>query len=328
VKGAVRGLLALAALSAIIGASVGMGVAAPARTAKLKLVEFKASPFPYEGQPPGRDKPFLDVEQDGRRGHTARGGNVYWQDTTYADRRSLLFIPKGFDPARPGLIVVYFHGNQATLERDVQRRHQVPRQVAQSGLNAVLVAPQFAVDALDSSAGQFWEPGAFRRYLLEAAEHLARLHGNPWGTPAFDALGVLIVAYSGGYYPAAWGIRHGGAGGRLRGIVMLDALYGEMDVYARWIEGRERGVFFSAYGRSAREENVGFQKLLGERGIEFATAMPARLEPGSVTFLDAGEEVQHGDFVSKAWAEDPLKDVLARIPGYSRTPPPAPARRR
>jgi hypothetical protein len=303
-------------------------VAAPVRTAKLKLVALKASPFPYEGVPPGRDKPFLDVEQDGRAGHTARGGTVYWQDSTYNDRRSLLFIPKGFDPARPGLIVVYFHGNQAVLERDVWRRQQVPRQLAQSGLNAVLVAPQFAVDALDSSAGQFWEPGAFRRYLLEAAEHLARLSGNPWATPAFDALGVLIVAYSGGYYPAAWGIRHGGVGERLRGIVMLDALYGEMDVYARWIEGRGRGVFFSAYGRSAREENAGFQKLLAERNIEFATSMPATLAPGSVTFLEAGEEVQHGDFVSKAWVEEPLKDVLARIPGYSRMPPPAPRRRR
>jgi hypothetical protein len=139
---------------------------------------------------------------------------------------------------------------------------------------------------------------------------------------------VLIVAYSGGYYPAAWGIRGGGVGGRLRGIVMLDALYGEMDVYARWIEGRGRGVFFSAYGRSAREENAGFQKLLGERGIEFVTAMPEKLAPGSVIFLDAGEEVQHGDFVTKAWVEDPLKEVLARIPGYSRTPPPAPPRRR
>jgi hypothetical protein len=316
---------------AIVGATLGLqdpASAAASRTAKLKLVEFKASPFPYEGQPPGRDKPFLDVGQEGRRGHTARGGAVYWQDTTYSDRRSLLFIPKGFDPARPGLIIVYFHGNQATLERDVWQRQQVPRQVAQSGLNAVLVAPQFAVDALDSSAGQFWEPGAFRRYLLEAAEHLARLNGNPWSTPAFDALGVLIVAYSGGYYPAAWGIRGGGVGGRLRGIVMLDALYGEMDVYARWIEGRGRAFFFSAYARSAREENAGFQKLLTERGIEFATAMPARLEPGSVTFLDAGEEVQHGDFVTKAWVEDPLAAVLTRIPGYSRTPPPAPPRRR
>ena len=51
----------------------------------------------------------------------------------------------------------------------------------------------------------------------------------------------------------------------------------------------------------------------------------ARVLPGRVRLV---EEVQHGDFVSKAWVEDPLAVVLARISGYSRTPPPAPRRRR
>ena len=180
----------------------------------------------------------------------------------------------------------------------------------------------------DSSAGQFWEPGAFRRYLEEAAEHLARLHGNPWGSAQFDALGVAIVAYSGGYFPAAWAIRHGGVGDRLRGVIMLDALYGEFDTYLRWIERRESAFFFSAYSRSVRDENAAFQKLLTERNIDFATSMPGKLAPGSVTFLATGEEVVHKDFVTKAWVEDPLKEVLAKIPGYSRTPPPAPARKR
>ena len=66
-------------------------------------------------------------------------------------------------------MVIYFHGNGATLDRDVRARQQVPRQVTQSGLNAVLVAPQLAVDALDSTAGRFYEPGAFRRFVEEAA---------------------------------------------------------------------------------------------------------------------------------------------------------------
>lgn len=326
-----RLLLAWTALAAISGLGIGMEdpvAAAPSRTARLKLVPFQNSPFPYEGQPPGRDKPFLDVEKDGRRGHTARNGIVYWEDATYSDRRSLLFIPKGFDPARPGLIVVYLHGNQATLERDVWRRQEVPRQVALSGLNAVLLAPQFAVDALDSSPGHFWEPGAFHRYLLEAAEHLARLHGDPWGSALFDSLGVVIVAYSGGYYPLAFVLQHGDARDRLRGIVMLDALYGEFDTYVPWIEGRESAFFFSAYAKSARDENVAFQKLLTERGIAFATSLPAALAPGSLAFLATPEETLHKDFLIKAWVDDPLKALLARVPGYSRTPPPKAARKR
>jgi len=56
--------------------------------------------------------------------------------------------------------------------------------------------------------------------------------------------------------------------------------------------------------------------------------MPGKLAPGNVTFVDTGEEILHNDFVTKAWVDDPLRDVLARIPGYSRTPPPKPIRRR
>ena len=57
--------------------------------------------------------------------------------------------------------------------RDVSDRQQTPQQVAQSHLNAVLLAPQMAVDALNSSAGNFWRPGAFAQFLDEA-EHEAR----------------------------------------------------------------------------------------------------------------------------------------------------------
>ena len=150
---------------------------------------------------------------------------------------------------------------------------------AQRGAGGAAVrgrCPQFQRRAV-LGAGRAFAATCWRR---PSTWHASTAHG---ARPAFDALGVVIVAYSGGYYPAARGFRDGGVGGRLRGIVMLDALYGEMDVYARWIEGRGRAFFFSAYARSAREENAGFQKLLGERGIDFATAMPASWRPGSVT---------------------------------------------
>ena len=52
-------------------------------------------------------------------------------------------------------------GNNATLSRDVIARQQIVRQLSDSGLNAVLVAPQLALDAQDSSAGRFWSAGGF-----------------------------------------------------------------------------------------------------------------------------------------------------------------------
>ena len=136
------------------------------------------TPFPYRGEVPDKNRPFLDVADGERRGHSTVRGGTYWEDQTYSDQRVLLHIPKGFDPRRPALMVVFFHGNEATLARDVRDRQAVPRQVAESGLNAVLVAPQFAVNALDSSAGRFWEPGVFAQFVREAGERLTQLYGD------------------------------------------------------------------------------------------------------------------------------------------------------
>jgi hypothetical protein len=296
--------------------------AAQTTSARTELVAFDNAPFPYSGQPPGQDKPFYDVEKDGRRGHTSPRGGIYWEDTTYSDRRVLLHIPRGFNAALPAVMIVYLHGNFASLAGVVHRVQQVPRQVSESGLNAVLVAPQLAVNALDSSAGRFYDAGEFRRFVEEAAARLARLHSAPSARAAIESLPVIIVAYSGGYAPAAWAAHHGGLGDRLRGIILFDALYAEMDKFAAWIERRGSAFFFSAYSRSARDENAVLQRMLTERGVHFATSLPARLTPGSVTFFSTAEDVVHVEFVTKAWVDDPLRAVLAKIPGYPRTPPP------
>ena len=76
-----------------------------------------------------------------------------------------MHVPENFDIRKPGVIVVFFHGNGATLERDVRDRQLVPQQISDSGVNAVLLAPQLAVDAADSSAGKFWQPGGFKRFM-------------------------------------------------------------------------------------------------------------------------------------------------------------------
>src|SRR5262249_59416804 len=119
---------------------------------------------------------FFDVtDEDGRRGHSSAHG-VLWEDATYSDKRVLLFMPRGFDARRPGLIVVFLHGNRATLERDVGGRQRVAAQIADANVNAVLVAPQLAVNASDSSAGRFWETYGFARFIGEAGGPPDRPH--------------------------------------------------------------------------------------------------------------------------------------------------------
>jgi hypothetical protein len=291
----------------------------PMPATKTSLVPFDISPFPYRGIIPEKGIPFMDVVNGERHGHTSPRGGIYWEDLTYSDRRVLLSIPRGFDARRPAVIVVYLHGNLATLGRDVRDRQGVPRQVAESGLNAVLVAPQFAVDAADSSSGRFWEPGVFAKFINEAVERLTRLHGDPRARAAFEQAPVIIAAYSGGYNPAAFALAIGGLGERVHGVILLDALFAEYDKFADWLARRPPAFFFSAYGKAARSEHAELQRLLAERRVTYQTTMPARLNPGSVALLAVPDEVKHNDFVTQSWVSDPLKLVLARVPGFART---------
>ena len=291
---------------------------APIPVTRNALVPFDTSPFPYRGVAPKTGTPFLDVAEGERRGRNAPRGGVLWEDTTYNDRRVLLSIPRGFDIRKPSMIVVFFHGNGATLTRDVRNRQQVPRQIVQSGRNAVLVAPQFAVNAADSSAGRFWEPGAFAQFMSEAADRLTRLHGNARARPVFERAPVVIAAYSGGYHPLAFVLSVGGATERIRGVFLLDALYGDHDRYLEWLAGKPEAFFVSTYGPLVKPQNEEFRKQLTERGIGFTTHFPPHLVPGINAFLDVGAEVKHNDFVTQAWSADPLKVLLSRVPGYVR----------
>jgi hypothetical protein len=290
----------------------------PLKSARNELVEFDVAPFPYQGINPRTSRPFIDVtDEDGRRGHrTGRG--VLWEDATFSDNRALLYLPKGFDARKPGVIVVFLHGHRATLERDVRDRQRVADQIAEANANAVLVAPQFAVNASDSSAGRFWESYGFARFLGEAGAHLARLHGDRRTRKTFATLPVVVVAYSGGYVPAAWALHKGGADKRVIGVLLLDALYGEVDKYAEWIGRHPASFFVSAYTSSSARGNEALQNILAARDVEFDNSLPPRLK-GSVAFLPTSG-VSHESFVTRAWADNPIRDVLERMAGYARYP--------
>jgi hypothetical protein len=281
-----------------------------ARPTRTTIVPFQTSPFPYDGPVPDSGRPFLDTMQGDQRAHTSPRGGVYPLDPTYSDRSVLLAIPPRFDPAH-GHIVVYLHGNLARLERDVVERQRVVAQVVASKADVVLIAPQFAVDALDSSAGHFWDDGGFTRFLDEAATRLAAMSGLD--AEHFAAMPVVLVAYSGGYNPAAAILSHDERSRRVAGVVLLDALYGEIETFGDWLARRFSDAFFvSAFSTSSKAGNLALQADLRAKGIAYEEGLPAHLRPGAIGFIDAGAVV-HDDFVTRAWVADPLRAILARI---------------
>jgi hypothetical protein len=277
------------------------------------LVSMKSSAFPYFGTNPRSEVPFLNISKGDRKGHRSYGGRVYWQDETYNDSRVLVHVPESFDARKPGVIVVFFHGNGATLERDVRDRQLVPQQISDSGVNAVLLAPQLAVNAADSSAGKFWQPGGFKRFLDESASHLARLTGDPKSAQAFANMPVVIVGYSGGFLPTAWSLEVGGATNRVRGVFLLDAVYGELDKFASWIENNRSGFFVSSYTRYTRPRDRELIEMLRDKGITVTENMDGPLRPGSVVFVQTPNGVTHRDYVTQAWTEHPVREVLVKM---------------
>jgi hypothetical protein len=274
--------------------------------------DFETAPFPYHGVMPASGRPFLNAGAEGHWGHVNSRGQVLWESETFSDDRVLLHIPPGFDPKRPAVMVVFFHGHGANLAQDVSDRQQVPEQITAAGVNAVLVAPQFAVNAADSSAGKFWEPNGFKRFLDEAAVKLARMYGDQRTAFTFAKMPIVIVAYSGGFAPTLSVLERGGVRSRVRGLVLLDALYGGTGKFADWIADNRSTFFVSSYTPHTAHRNVDLEHLLRKRSVHYSSQLRDSHLQGMVTFLPAGD-VPHRDFVTHAWADNPITDILLRM---------------
>ncbi len=266
-----------------------------AKHGHTQLIGFENSAFPYFGS------------------NTRTGSQTFSRGSRYSDNRVLVHVPPGFDVRKPGVIVVFFHGHGATLERDVRDRQLLPTQITESGVNAVLVAPQLAYDAADSSAGKFWEPGGLKRFMAEAADQLARVYGDARASEAFSKMPVVIVAYSGGFVSAASSLHVGDLGKRVTGVVLLDALYGEMDKFSSWIINNRSAFFISAYTHYTKRRDDELVRILQDKGISVTRELSGPLKPGTVAFLATGEGIRHRDYVTLAWTDHPVTDVLLRI---------------
>jgi hypothetical protein len=225
-------------------------------------------------------------------------------------------VPEGFDPDKPSVLVLFFHGHRARLERDIRDRYLVAEQITASGMNAVIVAPQFAVEANDSSIGRFWEPGFMKLYLDEAAQKLARMMGRPEKRNAFERMPVIVIGYSGGFEPTGHALKNSGIRDRIRGVVLLDAAYGQFGAFAQWMRAAPQGFFVSAYTSSTANGNRQLMAAASEAGQSFRTQMPPQLQPGARVFISA--PVSHESYVTDAWAHYPISDLLRRLPDLAR----------
>ena len=127
---------------------------------------------------------------------------------------------------------------------------------------------------------------------------------------------VVIVAYSGGFAPAAYALQAGGARNRVRGVVLLDAMYGEYEKFANWIATTRSTFFVNASSHFTQGRAAALKRMLADRDVPAGTELKGSLSRGGVAFLATGSEVRHRDYVNQAWTAAPIRDILARLPEY------------
>jgi hypothetical protein len=54
-------------------------------------------------------------------------------------------------------------------------------------------------------------------------------------------------------------------------------------------------------------------RMLREKGIAVSEDIDRPLNPGSVVFVETPEGVTHRDYVTHAWTQNPIEDVLIKM---------------
>jgi hypothetical protein len=159
----------------------------------------------------------------------------------YRDDTVIVFVPAHyrFHDDEGVATLVHMHGHTTTAERAMVA-HQLREQVADSKQNALLVVPQLAVMAADSSCGRLESAGGLQRLLEEVvltASHEGRTTLGETAFPREAGLGTACLsAHSGGYHAAACCLRGGGVD--VRETYLFDALYAETDTFRDWVVAR------------------------------------------------------------------------------------------
>ena len=163
-------------------------------------------------------------------GHTY-GSQQFPADKHYSDSSVAMFIPKGFRQTDAVDIVVHLHGWWNNIDT-VLKRYKLPLQIAESGKNVILVVPEGPRNAPDSFGGKFEDPGGFKRFVDDVVAFLFQQ-----GKIKTRTLGKVILAgHSGAYHGISFALMRGGIPEKISEVYLFDALYGQTEKYAYWID--------------------------------------------------------------------------------------------
>jgi hypothetical protein len=231
------------------------------------------------------------------QGHTYEG-KAYPADVHYSDRTVAIFVPKGFRAGDETSLVFYFHGWRNDVD-DTLKQFHVAEQLAASGVNAVLVLAEGPRNSPDSFGGKLEETGVFASLVNDVLSTL-----KARGVVASTKPGSIVLAgHSGAYRVMAFILTRGGLTPNIREVYLFDALYGQTEKFAHWID-RSGGKLIDIYTPEGgtRDESLSLMDDLRAWDIPFAAVpegavTPDLLRKNRLVFIDS--PLEHNDVVAK-----------------------------
>lgn len=197
------------------------------------------------------DAPFPHPQRN--NGFTTQNGTTYPYFPHYADSSITIFVPEGFRETADGSnMIVHFHGhtndNMLTLER-----YMMPQAMVAQKTNALLVLPQGPYRARDSFGGKMEDEEGLKRLVEDVLVTMQK--ESVVTTTRLDNL--IVSAHSGGFRPAAFCLDRGGLNEHIRGVFLFDALYGQHELFRKWLNSGD-GFLMSAYTDHLADEHEAF----------------------------------------------------------------------
>ena len=231
------------------------------------------------------------------QGHTYEG-KAYPADVHYDHSTVAIFIPKGFRAGDATNLVFYFHGWRNNVD-DTMKQFKVAEQLAASGVNAVLVLAEGPKNSPDSFGGRLEETGVFAGLVSDVLSTL-----KARGVVAATKPGSIVLAgHSGAYRVMAFILTRGGLTANVREVYLFDALYGQTEKFAHWID-RFPGKLIDIHTAEGgtRAESLSLMDDLRAWDIPFAAVPESAvtselLRANRLVFIDS--PLEHNDVVAK-----------------------------
>jgi hypothetical protein len=231
------------------------------------------------------------------KGHTYEG-KAYPADVHYSDSTVAIFVPKGFQKGDATSLVFYFHGWRNNVD-DTLKQFKVAEQLAASGVNAVLVLAEGPRNSPDSFGGKLEVTGVFKGLVDDVLTAL-KARGVVENTRPGS---IVLAGHSGAYRVMAFILTRGGLTANVKEVYLFDALYGQMEKFAHWID-RFPGKLIDIYTAEGgtKDQSLDLMDDLRAWEIPFAavpesTVTPELLKKNRLVFIDS--PLAHDDVVAK-----------------------------